>query len=83
MNTEYCCSQQNLSKSAKKYALFALLFNFFPQSALYNYSVKRRMFMLSLLDILKTALQTKAFLKNQSVYVLGKISSLQCLALHN
>ena len=41
------------------------------------------MFMFSVLDILKTALQTKAFLKNQSVYVLGKISSLQILALHN
>ena len=32
------------------------------------------MFMFSVLDILKTALQTKAFLKNQSVHVLGKIS---------
>ena len=30
------------------------------------------MFMFSVLDILKTALQTKAFLKNQSVYVLEK-----------
>ena len=57
---------------------------FSPQSALYNYSEKRRiMFMFSVLDILKTALQTKAFLKNQSVYVLGKISSLQSLTLHN
>ena len=72
MNTEYCCSQQNLSKSAKKYALFALLFNFFSQSALYNYSVKRRMFMLSVLDILKTALQTKAFFEKPISICIGK-----------